>query len=86
MRVALFVLSGIAACAQTFPVAGTVVDSESGTPVRRVRLVLGTRPPMTVVTGEDGKFTFDAPRRGNFRSMAKGSDGGSRSAADSARP
>lgn len=62
MKPALLALAASLASAQTFPVAGTVIDSDTGSPVRRVRLVLATRPEMTMVTGEDGRFSFDAPK------------------------
>jgi len=62
MRIALLALVAWPVCAQTFPVSGLVVDSESGLAVRRVRVVLGMRPPTTVVTGDDGKFEFQAPK------------------------
>ena len=62
MKIALLALTALAAIAQTFPVAGIVVDSETGSPVRRVRVVLSTHPPMNMVTGEDGKFSFNAPK------------------------
>jgi hypothetical protein len=62
MKLALLAFTSCIAAAQTFPVAGIVVDSETGSPVRRVRVVLSTRPQMTMVTGEDGRFSFPAPK------------------------
>jgi uncharacterized GH25 family protein len=62
MKFILLAVAAATVCAQTFPVAGIVVDSESGSAVRRVRVVLETRPPLTMVTGDDGKFEFQAPK------------------------
>lgn len=50
--------------AQTFRVSGTVVDSETGRPLNRTRVVLGGRPgpEWTVITSDDGRFSFDVPQ------------------------
>jgi hypothetical protein len=51
------------AAAQTFRVSGTVVDSESGAPLARTRVVLtgGPVPEQSIITS-DGSFSFDVPK------------------------
>ena len=52
------------AAAQTFHVAGTVVDSETAAPLGRTRVFLtgGPVPEQSVITTGDGKFSFDVPK------------------------
>jgi hypothetical protein len=75
MRLAALSISlALAAAAQTFPVAGVVVNAVSGTPMRRVRVTLtpAARPTdlRAVVTGADGRFAFDVPK-GKFAILAE---------------
>jgi len=49
-------------------VAGTVVDSVSGTLLRKINIVLsGGRTPYTAATNAAGEFSFDAVEPGNYR-------------------
>ena len=58
----IFAALAVAAAGQTFPVAGTVVDAEARTPVSRMRVVLSIpHNEQTMVTGADGRFSFQAP-------------------------
>jgi protocatechuate 3,4-dioxygenase beta subunit len=61
MRVAgLLIAAAICCDAQTFRVAGTVLDSETATPVRKARMSLSAAGrTKTFVTGTDGRFEFD---------------------------
>lgn len=75
MRLAVLSISlALAAAAQTFPVAGVVVNASSGSPMRRVRVTLtpAGRPTdlRAVVTGADGRFSFDVPK-GKFTILAE---------------
>jgi hypothetical protein len=51
------------AVGQTFRVSGTVVDSESGAPLTRTRVVLtgGPASEQSMITS-DGRFSFDVPK------------------------
>jgi hypothetical protein len=67
MRTPVAVLAAMltfTAAAETFRVSGTVVDSESGRPLNRTRVVLSGDPvrELTVVTTADGRFSFDVPK------------------------
>jgi len=60
-------LAGLAVsvAAQTFPVAGVIVNTQTGSPMNRARMVLtapqGKSSPAPVVTREDGRFSFQVP-------------------------
>jgi hypothetical protein len=73
MRAALL-LAALSAAAQTFPIAGAAVDASSGSPMKRVRVTMNpyarNNEQSAVMTGEDGKFSFDAPK-GKFVLMAE---------------
>ncbi len=75
MRIAvLFAALTVAAAAQTFPIAGVVVDALSRSPMNRVRILLtpSARPgeQRAIVTAADGKFYFDVPK-GKFGIIAE---------------
>jgi hypothetical protein len=57
------------ASAQTFPVAGVIVDSETNAPMKRVHISLAPSDrrteQVTMLTGEDGAFAFNA-RAGKY--------------------
>ena len=63
---AAMVAFALSAAAQTFPVAGVVVDGVTGSPMNRVRMMLQPygRPAemRAMVTGPDGAFSFTAPK------------------------
>jgi hypothetical protein len=73
MRAALL-LAALSAVAQPFPIAGIVVDASSGSPMKRVRVTMNpygrNNEQSAVMTGEDGKFSFGAPK-GKFVLMAE---------------
>ena len=58
----LLTASCLAAIAQNFPVAGVVVNAQTGSPMRRVRIELKSSeaqsPPLSTVTGDEGRFSF----------------------------
>ncbi len=60
--------------AQNFPIAGVIVNAQSGSPIRRARIVV-TDPEspsraLSTVTGEDGHFSF-AVLQGKYSLMAE---------------
>ena len=61
---ALFAIAAFAAEPETFRVSGSIVDSESGKPLARARVVLSGEAAheWSVVTSPDGNFSFDVPR------------------------
>lgn len=66
MRIFLaLVLVFVLDCAgQTFPVSGTAVDAQGGTPISGMRMTLsgaGSRNE-PIVTGSDGRFSFNVPQ------------------------
>jgi hypothetical protein len=64
MRAALL-LAALAACAaaQTYRIAGVLVDGQSGKPIQRAHITLtGGRESMAVTTEADGAFSFDVPQ------------------------
>ncbi len=73
----LAALLASAAGAQTFRVAGTVVDSENGGPLGRTRVVLtgGPAPEQSVITTGNGRFSFDVPK-GKYSLLAAHRDYG----------
>jgi hypothetical protein len=75
--VALIATLALTGAAQTFRVAGTVVDSESGKPLNRTRVVLTDGPvgELSVVTAPDGRFSFDVPQ-GKYTLLAAHRDWG----------
>ena len=60
MKFVLLASLSLAAAAQTFPIAGTVVDAGSGSPMQRVRVTLApygrTADQRAILTAADGKF------------------------------
>ncbi len=74
MRAALLLAAALSAVAQTFPIAGVVVDASSGAPMKRVRVTLSPYGRNTgergVITGEDGRFSFDVAK-GKFTLIAE---------------
>jgi hypothetical protein len=58
-----FIVTGLA---QTYPIAGTVVDGSNGSPMNRVRVTLAPygrlNEQTALVTGSDGKFSFSVPK------------------------
>ena len=74
MRAGLLLVTALSAGAQTFPVAGVVVDGSSAMPMTRVRVTLNpygrNAEQSAVITGGDGKFSFDVPK-GKFVLMAE---------------
>jgi hypothetical protein len=74
MRAALLLAAALSAAAQTFPIAGVVVDAASGSPMKRVRVTMNpygrNNEQSALMTGEDGKFSFDAPK-GKFVLMGE---------------
>jgi hypothetical protein len=65
-----------AVTAQTFRVAGTIVDSETAAPLERTRVVLTGGPvPEQSVTTADGRFSFDVPQ-GKYTLLASHRDYG----------
>ena len=63
--------------AQTYRVAGTVVDSESRKPLNRTRVTLTDGPiaELSAITVADGKFSFDVPQ-GKYTLLAAHRDWG----------
>ena len=62
----------LTACAQSFPVSGVVIDAVNRAPMKRVRVTLAgsaTRK-QSVITGDDGRFAFEAPS-GQYRLTAE---------------
>lgn len=61
MKLAGLLLVAATCCeAQTFRIAGTVLNSETATPVRKARVSLSASgTTSTFVTGNDGRFAFD---------------------------
>jgi len=58
----LGLLLAVACQAQTFRVAGTILNSESAAPVGKARIsLIATGRTRTVVTAPDGRFSFDVP-------------------------
>jgi hypothetical protein len=55
----------LAAVARAFPIAGVIVDAQSGSPLRRARIVLtpakSGSTPMSLVVGDAGRFSFEVP-------------------------
>ncbi len=75
MRIALLFASlAFAAAAQTFQIAGTVVDAGTSAPMQRVRVTMNpygrNAERRSMVTAADGKFSFDVPK-GKFVLMAE---------------
>jgi len=74
MRATLLLFAAISAAAQTFPIAGVVVDASSGARMKRVRVTVNpygrNDEAKAVITGEDGKFSFQAPK-GKFVLLAE---------------
>jgi uncharacterized GH25 family protein len=74
MKAAFLLLAAVSAAAQTFPIAGVVVDALSGAPMKRVRVTVnpyGRNAEQTaVITGQDGRFSFEMPK-GKFLLMAE---------------
>ena len=66
MKIIVFLSILAMAAGQTFPIAGTVVDGESGRPLGRVRVTLApsSRPSdqRSIITAADGRFLFDVPK------------------------
>lgn len=66
IRLLLLPVLAFVAAAQTFPIAGVVIDAGSGTPMGRVRVMLTpagrTADMRAVVTASDGRFSFDVPK------------------------
>lgn len=80
MKIPIAALAAIlasTAAAQTFQVSGTVVDSESGAPLSRTRVVLTGGPvgELSVITSGNGTFSFGVPR-GKYTLMAAHRDWG----------
>lgn len=75
--VALIAALAVTGAAQTFRVAGTVIDSESGKPLNRTRMVLTDGPiaDVSLVTAPDGRFSFDVPQ-GKYTLLAAHRDWG----------
>src|ERR1035441_3990020 len=72
----MFLLLAVAtalSAADVYRVAGVIIDSETGSPVANASVALSpggeSRGDMGVITGPDGRFSFDAPR-GTFRLTA----------------
>ena len=72
----MFLLLAVAtalSAADVYRVAGVIIDSETGSPVANASVALSpggeSRGDMGVITGPDGRFSFDAPR-GIFRLSA----------------
>ncbi len=67
MKSRLILIAGlvIAARAQAVPVTGVIVNALSGSPMKRVRIILGASQPRSapsfIVTADDGRFSFDVP-------------------------
>ena len=62
----LLVALSISAAAQTYRIAGVLVDGQSGKPIQRAHITLtGGRESMAVTTEADGAFSFDVPP-GNY--------------------
>jgi hypothetical protein len=64
MRTALL-LAAISACAaaQTYRIAGVLVDGETGKPIGRAHITLASlREPQAFTTAADGVFSFDVPQ------------------------
>jgi hypothetical protein len=74
MKSVLLAFLGGIATAQTFQVAGVIVDGESNAPMKRVRIALAPSDKRTqqvaMITGEDGTFSFDA-RAGKYALTAE---------------
>jgi len=74
MRAALLLLAALTVAAQSFPIAGVVVDASNGSPMKRVRVTMNpygrNNEQSAVITAEDGKFSFAAPK-GKFVLMAE---------------
>ena len=53
-------------------VRGRVTDIETGRPIgdATIRLTLPKRPPMTVTTGPDGRYTLDIPAVPKFFALS----------------
>ena len=66
MKFVLLASLSLAATAQTFPIAGAVVDAGSGFPMQRVRVTLApyghTADQRAIVTAADGRFSFEVPK------------------------
>jgi len=62
---AIAVSSAAIAAAQNYPVAGVIVDTQTGSPMKRVHMVLNGPPgrlPVALDTGDDGRFSFQVPK------------------------
>jgi len=65
MKPAILAITVTAICAgQPFPIAGVLVDAQSGSPLNRAHVILtgGRSGEQSIVTGEDGRFLFEVPQ------------------------
>jgi hypothetical protein len=65
MKLAILAMAAAAISAgQPFPIAGVLVDAQSGSPLNRGHVILtgGRSGEQSIVTGEDGRFAFEAPQ------------------------
>jgi hypothetical protein len=77
MTAAYLTMLCLTAEAQTFRVSGTVVDSETGMPLNRTRVVLSDEKSgeWSAITGATGRFSLDVPQ-GKYELMAAHRDWG----------